>query len=102
MPRLWHVCHENNYLTAADYIEGRFGSRWLALAVAFTGLIATMPYIALQLIGMQVAIAGLGVGGIAVPGMGSLVSKLPWLGTVFTDLPLIIAFIILALYTYTS
>src|ERR1700704_989994 len=35
MPRLWHVCRENNYLTAADYIEGRFGSKWLALAVAF-------------------------------------------------------------------
>src|SRR5260221_6246462 len=43
MPRLWHVCRENNYLTAADYIEGRFGSKWLALAVAFTGLVATMP-----------------------------------------------------------
>jgi solute:Na+ symporter, SSS family len=102
MPRLWNVCHQNEYLTAADYVEGRFGSKWLALAVAFTGLIATMPYIALQLIGMQVAIAGLGVGGIAFPGMSSLASQLPWVGTALNDLPLIIAFIILALYTYTS
>src|SRR5262249_48014724 len=73
MPRLWRVCHQNDYITAADYIEGRFGNRWLALAVAITGLIATMPYIAIQLIGMQVAIAGLGIGGGGTPGIKSLV-----------------------------
>src|SRR5437667_2348103 len=22
MPRLWNVCHQNEYLTAADYVEG--------------------------------------------------------------------------------
>jgi SSS family solute:Na+ symporter len=102
MPRLWNVCHQNNYVTAADYVEGRFGSKWLALAVAITGLLATMPYIALQLIGMQVAIAGLGIGGGGFPGIGSLISRFPWLATVVNDSPLIIAFIILALYTYTS
>src|SRR6202048_3489438 len=102
MPRLWNVCHRNNYITAADYVEGRFGSKWLALAVAITGLLATMPYIALQLIGMQVAIAGLGVGGVAFPGSNSTVSQFPWLAAALNDLPLIIAFIILALYTYTS
>jgi SSS family solute:Na+ symporter len=102
MPRLWRVCHRNDYITAADYIEGRFGNRWLALAVAITGLIATMPYIALQLIGMQVAIAGLGIGGGGTPGIKSLVLQFPWLATVVNDSPLIIAFIILALYTYTS
>jgi len=77
MPRLWNVCHRNNYITAADYVEGRFGSKWLALAVAITGLLATMPYIALQLIGMQVAIAGLGVGGVAFPGSNSTSAKEP-------------------------
>ncbi|HEV3209394.1 MAG TPA: sodium:solute symporter [Chthoniobacterales bacterium] len=102
MPRLWNVCHQNNYITAADYIAERFASKWLALAVAITGLVATMPYIALQLIGMQVAIAGLGVGGGGFPGVKSLVAQFPWLGTVVNDSPLIVAFIILALYTYTS
>jgi SSS family solute:Na+ symporter len=86
MPRLWAVAHKHNYVTSADFVEGRYGNNWLALAVAFTGILATMPYIALQLVGMQVVIGGLGIGGEGLKG----------------DLPLIIAFVILALYTYSS
>jgi SSS family solute:Na+ symporter len=85
-PRLWHVCHKHNYITASDFVRGRFGNRWLALAVAVTGIVATMPYIALQLVGLQVVIGGMGVSGAGYAG----------------DLPLIIAFIILAAFTYTS
>src|SRR6201999_74608 len=48
MPRLWAVAHKRNYVTSADFVEGRYGNQWLALAVAFTGILATMPYIALQ------------------------------------------------------
>ena len=86
MPRLWAVCKKHNYVTSADYVGGRYGNRWLALAVAFTGILATMPYIALQLVGMQAVIGSLGIGG---PGLQG-------------ELPLIIAFVILALYTYSS
>src|ERR1700754_2405111 len=32
MPRLWAVCHRHNYVTPADFVRGRYGSRWLALA----------------------------------------------------------------------
>jgi SSS family solute:Na+ symporter len=85
-PRIWQVCHKHNYITAADFVRGRFGSRWLALAVAVTGIIATMPYIALQLVGLQVVIGGLGLSG---SGWASY-------------LPLIIAFAILAAFTRTS
>src|SRR3984885_11738902 len=85
-PRLWSVARRNGYITASDFVRGRYGSRWLALAVAVTGIVATMPYIALQLVGIQVVIAALGV-----EGQG-------WLG----DLPLVIAFVILAAFTYTS
>jgi SSS family solute:Na+ symporter len=85
-PRLWRVCHKHGYITAADFVRGRFGNRWLALAVTITGIVATMPYIALQLVGLQVVIGGLGVSGTG------------WVG----DLPLIIAFIILAAFTYSS
>src|SRR6185437_3250360 len=60
MPRLWKVCRQHDYLTAADFVEDRYRSKSLALAVAITGIVATMPYIALQLIGIQVVIAGLG------------------------------------------
>ena len=57
MPLLWQVAKNNNYVTAADVVYGRYGYRPLELAVALTGVIATMPYIALQLIGMETVIA---------------------------------------------
>jgi SSS family solute:Na+ symporter len=102
MPRLWGICRANHHVTVADFVHVRYGSKSLALAVAITGIIATMPYIALQLIGMQVVIAGLGFGGTPFPGANQLISQLPWFDTMIRDLPLIIAFLILAFYTYTS
>ena len=81
LPRFWTVCHRRKYVTAADFVHGRYGSQGLELAMALTGLLATMPYIALQLVGIQVVLAGMGIGG---------------------DVPLIVAFLILAAYTYTS
>ncbi len=86
MPRLWAVCRRHDYVTGADFVHGRYGSAGLALAVAVTGLLATMPYIALQLVGMQVVIGALGIGGTGFAG----------------EIPLIVAFVILAVYTYSS
>jgi SSS family solute:Na+ symporter len=85
-PRLWAIARERGHVTAADYVRDRFGSRVLALAFALTGIVATMPYIALQLVGMEVVIGALGF-----PAGGFV-----------GHLPLIIAFIILAAFTYTS
>jgi len=85
-PRLWCVCHKHGYITAADFVRARFGNKWLALAIAITGIVSTMPYIALRLVGLQVVIGGLGVGGEG------------WIG----DLPLVIAFAILAAFTFSS
>ena len=85
-PRLWYVCRRHGYITAADFVMGRFGNRWLALAVTVTGIVATMPYIALQLVGLQVVIGAMGVTGEGFAG----------------DIPLIIAFVILAAFTYSS
>jgi len=86
LPRLWVVARKHNYVTASDFVAGRFNSPALALAIAVTGIVATMPYIALQLVGIQVVIGGLGF---------------PTHGFV-GELPLIIAFTILAVFTYTS
>jgi SSS family solute:Na+ symporter len=85
-PRLWHVCRKKGYITAADFVRGRFGNRWLALAITLTGIVATMPYIALQLVGIQVVVGALGISGTGLA----------------ADLPLIIAFIVLAAFTYSS
>ncbi|WP_298291144.1 monocarboxylate uptake permease MctP [Thiomonas sp.] len=86
LPRLWVVAKKHNYITASDFVAGRYGSPALALAIAVTGIVATMPYIALQLVGIQVVIGGLGFSTQGLTG----------------DLPLIIAFVILAAFTYTS
>ncbi len=87
--RLWSVAHRHGYVTAADFVRGRFGSKGLALAVALTGIVATIPYIALQLLGLQVVIAALGI------------QNLPLLSAI-PSLPLLIAFLFLAFYTYSS
>jgi SSS family solute:Na+ symporter len=81
MPILWKVAHTNGYVTAADVIHGTYQSRGLEFVVAITGMVATMPYIALQLIGMGAVIKAMGLAG---------------------DLPIVAAFVILALYTYSS
>src|SRR5581483_437670 len=47
MPKLWEACHRGNHITDADYVQGVFGGKWLAAAIAVTGIVATMPYIAL-------------------------------------------------------
>src|SRR6266702_381223 len=53
LPRLWSVSRVHDYITPADFIRGRYGSRGLSLSAAVTGILATMPYIALQLVGIQ-------------------------------------------------
>src|SRR5256884_3747327 len=79
--RLWSVSHRNGYVTPADFVRARFGSSTLALLVAITGIVATMPYIALQLVGIESVLKAMHV-------------DPTW--------ALIIAFAILAAYTYQS
>jgi solute:Na+ symporter, SSS family len=89
LPRLWSVARVHGYITPADFVRGRYGSSGLSLAVAFTGILAVMPYIALQLVGIQSVLTVMGVGGSSTSGF-------------VHDLPLIIAFLILAGYTFVS
>jgi SSS family solute:Na+ symporter len=88
MARLWSVSHRHGYVTTADFVRGRYDDRGLSLAVAVTGFVATMPYIALQLVGIQAVLEVVGLGG-----GDNIIAK---------DLPLFIAFALLAAYTYSS
>jgi len=81
MPIFWSVCKKNGYVTPADFVEGRFGSKSLALVVAITGILATMPYIALQMFGIAVSVAQMGIN---------------------PEVALVVAFLVLAAYTYFS
>src|ERR687886_2028266 len=79
--RLWSVSHRHGFVTPADFVRTRFDSPTLALLIAITGIVSTMPYIALQLVGIEAVLKAMGVEG---------------------ELPLVVAFIVLALYTYNS
>ena len=84
--RLWSVSRSHGYVTPADFVRGRYGSPTLALLVAITGIVATMPYIALQLVGLEAVLRTMGINGSGILG----------------HLPLFIAFLVLALFTYKS
>ena len=81
IPKLWLLAKSRGYVTTADFVRDRFGSRWLAGAVTLTGLVATMPYVALQVYGIEICLAQTG---------------LP------VDASLWVAFILLAVVTYVS
>ncbi|MEM0294494.1 MAG: sodium:solute symporter, partial [Saccharolobus sp.] len=53
MPRLWTVSRNKGYVTAADFVKDRFNNSLLAALVALTGVVAELPYIALQIVGMK-------------------------------------------------
>src|SRR5919202_1635262 len=84
--RLWSVSHVRGFVTPADFVRSRFDSPIMALLIAITGIVATMPYIALQLVGIEAVLKSMGFSGSGLAG----------------ELPLIIAFLVLALYTYNS
>ena len=85
LSRFWSVARVAGYVTSADFVRDRYGNRALEVAVALTGVVAAMPYIALQLVGMR-----------AVFGQFST------LGAAHALPALTIAFVLLAAYTYTS
>jgi solute:Na+ symporter, SSS family len=81
VPRLWSVAHSHGFVSYAEFVRARFGSRTLSALIAVTAIVATLPYIALQLIGLRVVFETLGIGG---------------------DLPLTFAFGVLAFFTFSS
>jgi len=81
LPKFWTVARHRGYVTPADFVRERFDSSTLALLVAITGILATMPYIALQIYGIEVSIAQMGVP---------------------IEISLFVAFFVLAAYTYVS
>ncbi|MFC4070051.1 sodium:solute symporter family protein [Actinoplanes subglobosus] len=81
LARFWSVCHVHGFVTPAEFVRARFGSKGLGTGIAVLGIVATMPYIALQLIGIEAVFEVMGL-------------PKGW--------PLTIAFLVLALYTFNS
>ena len=88
MPKLWTISREKGYITASDFVKERFGSKALSMMIAVTGIVAELPYIALQIVGMQ-AVLTVMLAGYADSQM-------------VTEISLLIAFVILAAFTYSS
>jgi SSS family solute:Na+ symporter len=84
--RFWGIARKRGYVTTADFVRDRFDDRTLEIAIAVTGVVAAMPYIALQLVGMKVIFIRLGGPFAAHDGLPALT----------------VAFALLAAYTYTS
>ena len=88
VPKLWTLAHQKGYITASDFVKDRFSSRTLAIMIAVTGIVAELPYIALQIVGMQAVLT--------VMLAGSANSQL------VQEISLLVSFAILAAFTYTS
>lgn len=95
MPRLWIVAKNKGYVTAADFVKDRFNSKSLAIAVALTGVVAELPYIALQIVGMEAVLA------VLLIGLG-ISPHTTIAGLTVSELALILAFVVLAAFTITS
>ena len=88
MPRLWSLSREKGYITASDFAKDRFSSKALSILIAITGIISLLPYIALQIVGMQSVLT------VMLSGTAN--------SNTVEEISLLIAFVILAAFTYTS
>jgi SSS family solute:Na+ symporter len=52
-PRMWSVSHVHGFVTSAEFTRARFGSRTLGVLVAITLIVATLPYVAVQLVALR-------------------------------------------------
>src|SRR5262249_21080431 len=62
-PRIWSVAHAHGFITYPEFVRARFGSRTAGLLVAIISMVATMPYIAVQLIALQAVFKVVGMTG---------------------------------------
>ncbi|HJV17557.1 MAG TPA: sodium:solute symporter [Bacillales bacterium] len=53
LPKIWKVASVHKFTTLADYIKGRFDSRLFSVLIAINGVLMLIPYIDLQLSGIQ-------------------------------------------------
>jgi solute:Na+ symporter, SSS family len=88
MPRLLALSKEKGYITASDFIKDRFGSTTLGVLIAITGIVSLLPYIALQIVGMQSVLIVM-LSGTTNP-------------QIVEEIALVVAFAVLAAFTYTS
>ena len=88
MPRLWRYSKKRGYITAADFVKDKFNSRSLAVIIALTGIVAELPYIALQVVGIQAVLTSMLLGYANV--------------ALISTVAIVVAFIALAGFTFVA
>jgi SSS family solute:Na+ symporter len=61
-PAIWRVAKDNDLLTGPDFFENRYGSKALGVGVAVLQFVMIVPYVALQLSGLQILLRIAGYG----------------------------------------
>lgn len=62
LPAIWRVGKERSLLTSADFFEDRYRSRGIGVLVALAQFAITVPYVTLQLSGLQLLLGIAGYG----------------------------------------
>lgn len=90
MPKFFAISKEKCHITAVDFIKDRYNSKALAITIAIVGILAELPYIALQIVGMKVVLA-------------TLLMQFKGINqNLLNEISLSIAFLILSWFTYKS
>lgn len=84
LPKLWKVSKKHKLTTLADYAKERFDSKFLSLLIAVVGVLMLIPYIDLQLAGIQDTLTVAGTGFINI------------------KVVVILSFLLVAFYTFFS
>jgi solute:Na+ symporter, SSS family len=84
LPEVWRIGKERGLLTWGDFLADRYGSRWLAVVVGALQFFLSVPYVTLQLTGLQILLTIAGYGQYdAIAGVGA-------------------AFLLIALFVFTT
>lgn len=84
LPKIWKVASVHKFTTLADYIKGRFDSKLFSVLIAVNGVLMLIPYIDLQLSGIQDTLRVAGTGYINI------------------TFVVIVSFLLVAFYTFFS
>jgi len=83
-PRIWRVGRDCNLLTGPDFFETRYNSRLLGIFVAVIMFVMIVPYVAIQLSGLQILL------------------RIAGYGTYNATASVCIAFLVLALFVFSA
>ena len=83
-PAIWRIGKDFNLLTGADFFETRYNSRALGVGIAILHFCTIVPYVALQLSGLQILL------------------RIAGYGTYDATISVCIAFLVLALFVFSA